>query len=109
MSRLKTCFEEMGFTNVSTYINSGNVIFSPESNDFSNIEKILSETFGLEMRVVIRSAENIMKLAKEIPTEWTNDDEQKTDILFLWNEYDRAESIDLIEWHQEVDRLIYID
>lgn len=45
MSRLKACFEEMGFQNVSTYINSGNVIFESEKHDFSNVEKTLKATF----------------------------------------------------------------
>jgi uncharacterized protein (DUF1697 family) len=43
----------MGFSDVSTYINSGNVIFPSENDDFSNIEKALSETFGFEIRMVI--------------------------------------------------------
>lgn len=32
MSELKKCFEELGFQNVSTYINSGNVIFESDEN-----------------------------------------------------------------------------
>jgi uncharacterized protein (DUF1697 family) len=31
MTDLKSCFESMGFTGVSTYIQSGNVIFFPVS------------------------------------------------------------------------------
>ena len=33
MTELKTCLEEAGFENVSTYINSGNVLFESEAND----------------------------------------------------------------------------
>ena len=109
MSRLKSCFGDMGFQHISTYINSGNVIFSSEKDDFSNIEKILSETFGFQMHVVIRSAENIVNLASKIPKKWTNDEAQKTDILFLWDEYDSSSSLHLIEQNPLVDRLIYID
>lgn len=109
MSRLKSCFETLGYSNVSTYINSGNVIFESSNEDFSNIEPTLRETFGFEIRVVVRSGENIVSLAERIPSEWVNDDTQKTDILFLWDEYDRAENIDLIKRNPEVDRLVYID
>ena len=37
MPLLKVAFEDMGFMNVSTYINSGNVLFSSESNDKNSI------------------------------------------------------------------------
>jgi len=44
---LKSCFEGMGFTGVSTYIQSGNVIFFSREHDKAKltgrIEKELSE------------------------------------------------------------------
>lgn len=98
----------MGYTNVSTYINSGNVIFDAESEDFSKVAWVLEETFGFSIETIFRSGENILKLAGEIPKDWNNDDEQKTDILFLWDEYDSAKSLDLIKAHPEVDRLLYL-
>lgn len=33
MADLKTCFEEMGFANVVTYIQSGNVLFDSNETD----------------------------------------------------------------------------
>ena len=39
MAELKACFEELGFLEVRTYLNSGNVIFSSDEDykeDFSN-------------------------------------------------------------------------
>lgn len=110
MSRLKKVFESIGFENVSTYINSGNVIFETDkgSDVVEKIEKALLETFGFAIRVVVRDIKNIQKLCKEIPLEWTNNDEQKTDILFLWDEFDNKKTIDLIKT-TEVDNLKYID
>lgn len=35
----------MGYMNIRTYINSGNVLFESENDDFSHIEKTLEETF----------------------------------------------------------------
>lgn len=37
MSELKKCFEELNFSNVLTYINSGNVIFSSDIQEMKII------------------------------------------------------------------------
>jgi uncharacterized protein (DUF1697 family) len=113
MPRLKKVFEELGFSGVSTYINSGNVIFETNKDDdvslvVKKIEKSLLEIFGFKIRIVVRDIKNIQKLCKDVPAEWKNDEEQKTDILFLWDEFDNKKSIDLIKT-TSVDNLKYTD
>jgi uncharacterized protein (DUF1697 family) len=98
-----------GFLNVSTYINTGNVIFETDKKDLDkDIEKALLKTFGFAIRVVVRDAKNIQKLCKSLSNNWANDTKQKTDILFLWDEFDNKKSIGLIKT-TEVDTLKYID
>lgn len=99
----------MGYINVSTYINSGNVLFEAHSTDFSHIEESLFHTFGFEIKVLIRDKENIKDLVGKIPEYWTNDTEQKTDILFLWDEYNIPDILSEIQIHTEFDHLLYID
>lgn len=110
MSKLKNVFESLKFTNVSTYINSGNVIFESDVKDITtlhkDIEKALKKHFGFEISMVIRDAKTIQKLCKAIPQNWTNDTEQKTNVLFLWDEFDSKKSIGLITT-SSVDTLIY--
>ena len=108
MKELKKCFESLRFEDVSTYINSGNVLFSSEHIDVPAIEKRLEEIFGFSIPVLVRSMEDIIHLAKSIPENWENNNEQKTDILFLYEEYDSKESINLIKTNPEIDRLLYI-
>lgn len=108
MTRLKYCFGEMWFSNVSTYINSGNVIFESENDDFTHIENQLMEEFGFEIPIVYRERENIGNLVDQIPKEWHNDDSQKTDVLFLSNEFDTEESLDLIKIKPWIDNVIYL-
>ncbi len=109
MSKLKKVFESIGFKNVSTYINSGNVIFETDRKDLEPlIEKVLEETFGFPLRIVIRDAQNIKTLCKDIPEDWLNDTEQRTDVLFLWDEFNTKKSIDLITT-TGVDTLRYLD
>lgn len=54
MAELKTAFEKLGFTDVKTYLNSGNVIFSAEK-DFTpdEIKEMISESFGVQTEVYV--------------------------------------------------------
>ncbi len=112
MSKLKKVFEDLGFVNVTTYINSGNVIFDSsntnQSTIDSKIEEGIAKTFGFSIPVVIRTVQNIQDLAKAIPANWNNDTNQKTDILFLWEKFDSKETIKQIKTNPDVDELIYL-
>ncbi len=55
MAALKTCLEALGCTNVSTYINSGNVVLdSTKSADAigAEIERVLPKTFKLDSELI---------------------------------------------------------
>jgi uncharacterized protein (DUF1697 family) len=109
MSDLKICFEEAGYSNVRTYINSGNVIFeSKEKVDDVEIEKMLEEKFGFSIRVVVKSAEDIKRICEKIPADWSNDIEQRTDVIFLWEEVDKPDVLKEIEINPGVDNLTYV-
>lgn len=108
MSELKKVFETLGFTDVSTYINSGNVIFQSSKKDFSRIEHALKKSFGFEIKVVIRDAKNIKKLSESIPRSFDNNTEQKTDVLFLWEKFNKKSSVNLITVNPKVDTLVYV-
>ena len=56
MADLKTAFEQRGFQNVITYINSGNILFSSklDETDIKCVcEKLLKEDFGLDIPVCV--------------------------------------------------------
>src|SRR5512133_3792079 len=86
MPRLKKTFEVLDCQNVSTYINSGNVIFADDRSPEvlkRKIEEAIEREFGLKISVVLRDSENIAMLCQEIPENWTNDNKLKTDVMFL--------------------------
>jgi len=60
MAELRRLVSELGHTNVSTYVNSGNVVFDSESTDTvaiaADLEAALAETIGQPVAVVVRSA-----------------------------------------------------
>lgn len=63
MSELKLLFEEIGFQDVQTYIQSGNVIFSSKEKSGGKLEAKISSgiknKFGFDVRVIILSPEEI--------------------------------------------------
>lgn len=100
MGRLKTMFLNLGFTDVSTYINSGNVIFEtelPHLNLAKIIEKDIKKEFGIPVKCLVVKGDLVKDVASRVPPSWQNDSKtQKTDVLFLWSEYDKEESINLL-------------
>jgi uncharacterized protein (DUF1697 family) len=60
MADLKSLFGKIGFANVQTYIQSGNVIFDSEETDIRSqevkIQKIITETFGFDVPVIVRTS-----------------------------------------------------
>lgn len=111
MKELKETFESLNFKNVSTYINSGNVIFEEATRDIESIvgaiERKLKKVFGFSIMVILRDAKNIQKIANIVPSDWTNDSTMKTDVLFLTNEFDKKETLKLITTNPAVDTLLY--
>ncbi len=111
MAELKKVFEDLGFSDIRTYINSGNVIFKSEETDekkmVEKIEKGILDQFGLSIPIVVRSKEEIDRVAAEIPADWKNDQEMRTDVMFLWDEIDKSDVLDTIKVNPEVDTLIY--
>ena len=111
MKKLKTTFELLGFTNVVTYINSGNIIFeelSKEQNVIeSEIERAIKQDFQLEIKVLIRNSENIETICRELPTTWIKNEMMRTDVMFLWEKFDRPEIIELLQINP-VDNVKYL-
>jgi uncharacterized protein (DUF1697 family) len=88
MADLKSCFEENGFTEVATYIQSGNVLFqSSESSSAkltAQIEKMLGGSFDYVASVVVRSRTQLRKIVDGAPKGFgTQPSRYRYDVLFL--------------------------
>jgi uncharacterized protein (DUF1697 family) len=97
MKKLKILFEETGYTNVSTYINSGNVIFeSSKSSEIlqNEIRLNLHNKFGFDIPALVKSSNELIKIAAKIPLSWVNDESQKTDVAYLFKEIDSEKFVD---------------
>ena len=62
MNSLKVLFEEMGFQNVQTYIQTGNVLFDQIVCDESELELKLKDTYGFNIPLTIRSKAELEKV-----------------------------------------------
>ncbi len=71
MADLKKMMEKMGYTNVKTLLNSGNVMFDTAEKSMPAIKKAFEaqfeKTFGFSSHTIIRSITEIEKLVKANP------------------------------------------
>ncbi|HEC20629.1 MAG TPA: DUF1697 domain-containing protein [Gammaproteobacteria bacterium] len=71
MADLKSLYQSLGFQNVATYIQSGNVIFSADSEDRTKlktrIEKAIEEKYGFHVPTEIRSHHEISDIINNNP------------------------------------------
>ncbi|MQY12430.1 hypothetical protein SRB5_25640 [Streptomyces sp. RB5] len=71
MARLREILTERGYANVVTYVASGNIVFddpgtAPEKTAMS-IELAISEEFGLQIPVIVRTRDEILELIESNP------------------------------------------
>jgi uncharacterized protein (DUF1697 family) len=110
MGVLKSKFEECGYLNVQTYINSGNVIF--ESKEIKNnirieIEGILYKHFSDTVKTIILKRTELAKLSNEIPKAWLNDKNQRTDVALLFPEIDKESILEELPFKKEFINVRY--
>ena len=87
MADLKAALEKSGFENVSTFIQSGNVLFASEEKDTeklaSRMEEVIAKNFHITSRVVIRSETHLTKVLKEVPDEWKKENDLRCYLAFV--------------------------
>ena len=111
MHDLKHLFEGVGMKNVSTYINSGNVLFECDiqtKTDIANtLEKAIETAFGFVVKVLVWDAASITDLAKALPNSWVNDSTMKCDVMFLWQAIDMPEILSQLTIKPSIDTVLY--
>ena len=82
---LRRCFEDLGLTNVRTYIQSGNILFLSKTTGkelTSLIESGLSKRFSYDAQAVVLSYRKYKSAMQAAPDQWGKDDTQKHNALF---------------------------
>jgi uncharacterized protein (DUF1697 family) len=87
MADLKTCIEELGLDDVSTYIASGNLLFESRERDAAKlerkIERAIEKRFELPMKVVVLNRAAYARIVKAIPKSWAGDKTLRANVAFV--------------------------
>ncbi len=109
MTDLKVCFERLGLVDVTTYIASGNVLFtSSETNRATltrRIEEALSTRFAYPSSVVLRSEKELRSIIELAPA-WCGRQPAtyRYDVAFLKEPLSASEAMASMKLREGVDR-----
>jgi uncharacterized protein (DUF1697 family) len=109
MVALRACFEEAGFADVATYIQSGNVLFTPRlvktaAELAKNLEALLSSAFNYQATVVVRDAKQMKDIVRKAPKGFgTKPDHYRYDVTFLKEPLKAAEALKVWPMKEGVD------
>jgi uncharacterized protein (DUF1697 family) len=111
MAGLRKCMEEQGFSNVSTFIASGNVILksNKRANDVkAQIEKVLPENFKLDegfIKALVLSHKQLQVIIDNKPKGFGEQPEKyHSDAIFLMG-IDSAQAMPAFNPREEVDQV----
>lgn len=87
MAELKSGFEKLGFEEIKTYLNSGNIAFSSEREDRESltdqIETMIQEQFGLNVPVFVIPKDELTDILHNAPDWWGNESKEIYDNLIF--------------------------
>ncbi|HEX4207564.1 MAG TPA: DUF1697 domain-containing protein [Ktedonobacteraceae bacterium] len=111
MAGLKSCLEELGFANVSTYIASGNVILEsnkPTTEIKTQIEVALTKSFKLDnelIKVLVLSHKQLQTVINNKPKGFGDQPEKyHSDAIFLMD-IDAAQAMPVFNPREGVDKV----
>jgi len=86
MPKLREALEEAGFTEVQTYLQSGNVVLESRAKPETvrrKVEQLIETQFGLEIAVVVRTKAELTAIAKRNPHARVAKDPKRYQVTFL--------------------------
>src|ERR1700731_753621 len=111
MAAIKEALIALGLSDVRTYINSGNVIFSTRASDAqrltARIEKALEQHTGMAIKVLVVDHKALKRMVDAIPRDWVDDKTMRTYVLLLWKELDDRGILNRLPVKPDVDELKY--
>src|SRR5690348_234931 len=87
MGDLKAIFSTLGFDNVKSYINSGNLAFdtkkTSENKLIDKIESAVESKFGRRVHIMVREQKDIERILKNNPFDGQFESHKHMHVLFL--------------------------
>ena len=108
MTKLKVCFENEGFEDVATYIQSGNVLFTSGKSGrvklTRRIEDELSTVFNFQASVALRTREQMRDIVERAPDGFGSEPTRyRYDVIFLKEPLTAVEALKSVRVKQGVD------
>jgi uncharacterized protein (DUF1697 family) len=111
MAALRTSVESLGFTDVRTFINSGNVLFSARRSESQvlagRIEDAIKKATGLSLGVLVLSRARLKTIVEAIPDTWDNNKLTKCDVMLLWKAIDDRKILNQLPAEAGIDQVRY--
>lgn len=111
MSELREQIAAEGFTNVRTYINSGNLLFeagpdTPREDVAQAIEDVLARHYDFPIRLALLTAQEYLAQLEELP-DWWHGEVARRDALFYTRGLDRSHVRERIEAMELGDEAVH--
>src|SRR3954468_11630395 len=95
MAALREAFSELGFTEIKTYVNSGNVVFNGRKASLAKVEKAIAAVAGWEVPVVLRTQDELADVLAANPLGDVANNASRYLVLFGDGEVDAKKASDL--------------
>ena len=92
MKTLKALLEGLGLSDVATYLNSGNAIFSSSLSalDLTRLlDDQLERAFGENIPTLVKTSAEVIEIADSIPSEWGSGEGEQTYVAYLFSDVDK--------------------
>jgi uncharacterized protein (DUF1697 family) len=109
MPELRVLLSEAGFSDVRTYVASGNVVLSSELAGGALVrrcEELIAGRFGFDVNVIVRTRDELAEVVARDPLGEVADDPKRYQVTFLESELDPAVSERLSGLAVEPERLV---
>ncbi|MFL7869204.1 MAG: DUF1697 domain-containing protein [Anaerolineales bacterium] len=105
MADLKSMYETLGFGNIQTYVQSGNVVFESNEEDLAklrqSIEAQIEGTFGFSVPVLIRTADDFKRIIENHP--FKDEEAIRVLVTFLYEHPEQSKLDELSDYKDKVD------
>ena len=113
MADLRATFEELGFSDVRTLIQSGNVVFRSAERRHGRATRPPSRrachgTHRYAARIVLRSLSEYDEMLTAFPPGWGSDPTRKHNVIFLRSSIDRASLVDDLGPRPGIEEVLHV-
>ncbi len=112
MTDLKSMCEKLGLKNVTTYIQSGNLIFSsdkPNSELENDLEKAITEKYGFDVPVIVRTEKELENSINNNPFFDKENDIKQLHLTFLKEKPNKENLEKTLTFNYEPDKFKIYD